>query len=114
GTPARSGPGNPQSRFRRDRAPGAEIGVLTPGGRDRRYVVTGSRVVREDDTTVLDDDGWPRLTLVTCFPFDAVVPGGPLRYVVDAAGLESPRSPPSRRWGSSAWRWAATSAGTSP
>jgi sortase A len=26
----------------------------------------------------------PTLTLVTCFPFDAVNPGGPLRYVVVA------------------------------
>jgi len=27
------------------------------------------------------------LTLITCYPFDAVVPGGPLRYVVRADGL---------------------------
>jgi len=27
----------------------------------------------------------PRLTLVTCYPFDAVLPGGPLRLVVSAA-----------------------------
>ena len=26
----------------------------------------------------------PTLTLVTCYPFDAVAPGGPLRYVVVA------------------------------
>ena len=26
----------------------------------------------------------PRLTLVTCYPFDALEPGGPLRYVVGA------------------------------
>ncbi len=25
-----------------------------------------------------------RLTLITCYPFDALVPGGPLRYVVEA------------------------------
>jgi sortase A len=24
------------------------------------------------------------LTLVTCYPFDALVPGGPLRYIVTA------------------------------
>ncbi len=30
------------------------------------------------DTTV------PALTLVTCYPFDAINPGGPLRYVVVA------------------------------
>jgi len=27
------------------------------------------------------------LTLITCYPFDALNPGGPLRYVVRAAGL---------------------------
>jgi sortase A len=26
----------------------------------------------------------PTLTLVTCYPFDAINPGGPLRYVVVA------------------------------
>ena len=33
---------------------------------------------------VLLDAGDDRLTLVTCYPFDARVPGGPLRYVVVA------------------------------
>ena len=28
--------------------------------------------------------GGERLLLVTCYPFDALVPGGPLRYVVVA------------------------------
>jgi sortase (surface protein transpeptidase) len=27
------------------------------------------------------------LTLVTCYPFDAAVPGGPMRYVVSAEGV---------------------------
>jgi sortase A len=30
-----------------------------------------------------------RLTLITCYPFDDFVPGGPLRYIVDAQRLES-------------------------
>jgi hypothetical protein len=25
-----------------------------------------------------------KLTLITCYPFDAILPGGPLRYVVEA------------------------------
>jgi sortase A len=28
------------------------------------------------------------LILVTCYPFDAIVPGGPLRYVVYARKVE--------------------------
>ena len=30
------------------------------------------------------DTAVPTLTLVTCYPFDAINPGGPLRYVVVA------------------------------
>ena len=37
---------------------------------------------------VLDTDE-PMLTLVTCYPFDAVDAGGPLRYVVTAALTET-------------------------
>jgi sortase A len=38
----------------------------------------------------------PRLTLVTCYPFDAIQPGGPLRFVVTAdliagAGITPPQ-----------------------
>ncbi|MFT6407276.1 MAG: sortase A [Arenicella sp.] len=30
-----------------------------------------------------------RLTLITCYPFNGLVPGGPLRYIVDAQRIES-------------------------
>lgn len=33
---------------------------------------------------ILADFGDDRLTLITCFPFDAIQPGGPERYVVTA------------------------------
>ena len=43
------------------------------------------------------DRGLDELTLVTCWPFDAVAPGGPLRYVVVAeADGESGRRPDQR------------------
>ncbi len=32
-----------------------------------------------------------RLSLVTCYPFDALTPGGPLRYVVTAEPAKPPR-----------------------
>lgn len=48
------------------------------------YRITGSEVVDSRTHTLrLTADG-ARLTLVTCWPFDALVPGGPLRYVVYA------------------------------
>jgi sortase A len=42
------------------------------------------RIVDRRDTSVLTTSPGPTLTLITCYPFDAVVPGGPLRYVVVA------------------------------
>jgi sortase A len=88
-----SGHRDTQFRFLEDLAPGDELRLLTPDGRSRAYVVREARVVDADDTSVLVEDGRPRLTLITCFPFDALVPGGPLRYVVEAEALDPP-SPP--------------------
>jgi len=61
-------------------AGGADGGV-----RARRYRVTGAAIVDRGRTDVVADAGEPTLTLVTCWPFDAVDPGGPLRYLVFAA-----------------------------
>jgi len=41
-------------------------------------------VVHESDSSPLEPAAEPILTLVTCFPFAATLPGGPLRYVVRA------------------------------
>ena len=74
-------------------APGDEIVLETVAGgadggvRARRYRVTGAAIVDRGRTDVVADAGEPTLTLVTCWPFDAVVPGGPLRYVVTATGV---------------------------
>jgi sortase A len=53
-------------------------------GARSRYRVTQLRVVDQAETDVLDEAGSPQLTLITCFPFDAVMPGTRLRYVVVA------------------------------
>jgi sortase A len=81
-----------QFRFLKDLAPGDELGLVGPDGARHRYVVMDALVVDERDTSVLAETGEARLTLVTCFPFDALVPGGPLRYVVRAAspGFQRP------------------------
>lgn len=60
-------------------------------GQRRRYAVSGTFVVDHRDTWVTDDTSDTRLTLVTCYPFDAIRPGGPLRYVVSAV-LDGGRS----------------------
>lgn len=48
------------------------------------YRITGTEVVDARTHGIRLDGEEAGLTLVTCWPFDAVVPGGPLRYVVYA------------------------------
>jgi len=62
---------------------GAEIDLETADGRRTRFRVTSTKVLDRDDSWVLEDDGdSDLLTLVTCWPFHAVAPGGPGRFVV--------------------------------
>ena len=63
---------------------GDRLWLETPDGAMHRYGVRGKGVVHESDTSPLEPAAEPVLTLVTCFPFDAIQPGGPLRYVVRA------------------------------
>jgi sortase A len=45
----------------------------------RDFKVVDSRIAR-----IHTDTEDAQLVLVTCYPFDAIAPGGPLRYVVTA------------------------------
>jgi sortase A len=70
--------------FLRDVRRGEHLGVESFGGAAHVYEVIGLDVVdSRKDSLVLDTDT-AVLTLVTCYPFDALEPGGPLRYVVTA------------------------------
>jgi sortase A len=60
-----------------------EIDIEAARGRTARYRVREVSVVDQDETRVLEADA-AQLTLITCFPFDAVQPGTRLRYVVIA------------------------------
>lgn len=60
-----------------------EIDVETERGA-ARYRVREVVVVDKSDTRLLDAADSPQLTLITCFPFDSVRSGTPLRYVVIA------------------------------
>lgn len=75
--------------FLKDVLPGEEITLETPDGAVRHFQVTARHIVYEDDIQILDDLGDSTLTLVTCFPFDAIAPGGPLRFVVRAEPLSA-------------------------
>lgn len=67
---------------------GDAVELARLGHRDR-YTVTQIRIVRPEDTYVLEPTPGPTLTLVTCFPF-YFVGNAPKRYVV-AASLDSAR-----------------------
>lgn len=69
-------------RFLRHLELGDEIILESADGAAQSLRVTALHVVDRADISVISDTGAPLLTLVTCYPFDAVVPGGPLRYMV--------------------------------
>ena len=70
--------------FLRGLEPGTEIRTEDTDGHGRVYRVAERFVTDERDASVLAPSDEPQLTLVTCWPFDTPVPGGPERYVVVA------------------------------
>jgi sortase A len=94
GTAIVSGHRDTHFRFLQRVTPGEEVVVETPGRPPVRFHVREATVV-DARTAVIGSagDGTAALVLVTCYPFDAVNPGGPLRYVVaaEAASAEARR-----------------------
>ncbi len=65
---------------------GDVIEVERADGGVQHYRVAEARVLDKDDVHLPVATTEPILVLSTCYPFDAVVPGGPLRYLVAARG----------------------------
>jgi sortase A len=61
---------------------GDVVRVQRADGTWHRYTVAAQHVVDERDTWVTRSTDARTLTLITCYPFDAVAAGGPGRYVV--------------------------------
>ena len=72
--------------FLRHLRPGDLLQLESVDGIKHAYRVSDRAVVHENSTEVMAPDTRKMLTLITCYPFDALVPGGPLRYVVQAFG----------------------------
>jgi len=66
--------------------PGEALTLETPDGVPHRYQVTGRKVVHRDDARLPAEaaDGGAWLMLATCWPFDAIDPGTPWRFIVTA------------------------------
>ncbi|HEY9550246.1 MAG TPA: sortase, partial [Kiloniellaceae bacterium] len=71
-------------------AEGSRLELQDAGGTWREYRVRGRQVIDSRRPVIASaaEDG-ALLTLVTCWPFDAVAPGGPLRYAVTAEAIPS-------------------------
>jgi len=95
GTPLPGGRGNSvigghrdtHLAFLRDVKRGETFTVERAGGKRTDYLVTDLDVLDKRDTWVTKNEGPSRLTLITCWPFDALRAGGPERYVVIAKKL---------------------------
>ena len=66
---------------------GEILTVERADGRRSEYRVTHLDVLDKRDTWVTKNEGPARLTLITCWPVDALRAGGPQRYVVIAQRL---------------------------
>jgi sortase A len=71
-------------RFLQDLKYGELIRLQTDTSRNLDFTVIRITVVDNRNLDLLNSGARSMLTLVTCYPFDAVQPGGPLRYIVQA------------------------------
>jgi len=70
--------------FLQDLAVGEPLWLETADGVVSRYDVVDIDVVDARRSVIVLDADDAMLSLVTCYPFDALEPGGPMRYVVSA------------------------------
>jgi sortase A len=66
--------------------PGSRVQIQRPDGATRMYRVDATTIADSRHPWAAPEDV-DRLVLVTCYPFDALIPGGPLRYLVHATPL---------------------------
>ncbi len=70
-------------RFLKNLQTGDLLRLRTKEG-TRDYRVRWQQAVDSRQRSLVIDENVERLTLLTCYPFDAPLPGGPLRWVVTA------------------------------
>jgi sortase A len=73
--------------FLKDLRDGDLLKLVTPSN-SREYRVRWMETVDTRQQQLVIEDGIERLTLMTCYPFDAPAAGGPLRWVVTAIPTE--------------------------
>ncbi|MCU7798133.1 MAG: class GN sortase [Candidatus Thiodiazotropha sp. (ex Myrtea spinifera)] len=71
-------------RFLKDLVSGDRLVVQNADGDEVRYWVTEVAVVNETAGWLMGPSTVSELVLVTCYPFDSMIPGGDLRFIVRA------------------------------
>lgn len=66
---------------------GDRLELQLPDGRAIHYAVLRRQVHHKRELGLLDPHAFDGLRMITCYPFDATVPGGDQRFVVDAVRL---------------------------
>jgi sortase A len=77
--------------FLRELQPGDTMSLEAASGKSYTFQVTSTHV-KNNQGLYLEQSDSPWLTLITCYPFDAIQPGTDQRYVVFARMLESTES----------------------
>lgn len=85
--------------FLKDLAKGDFL-VLETNKKHIAYRVTAMQIVDSNQHANIPTDQFDKLVLLTCYPFNAIQAGGPLRYMVTAEpiGIENNKSTPSDLW----------------
>jgi sortase A len=92
GTTVLTGHRDTHFAFLRRLKEGDDITIDTPDGRSIGYRVHESRIVDARTDAIRLDGNEEKLILLTCYPFDAILAGGPLRYLVTTTRVPFPRS----------------------
>jgi len=77
---------------------GDRVLLELPDGQYKVYRVGQATVVDARQAWVENDQQTSRLSLITCYPFDAIVPGGSQRYIVTAIEVEPQPNPHQPEW----------------
>jgi sortase A len=70
--------------FLRDLQQGDQLTIQTADGRKWHFELNETHIIDSRRERLQFDEGSATITLLTCYPFDAIVPGGPLRYAAVA------------------------------
>ncbi len=76
--------------FLKNVRPGDEIAIQNSKGDIADYIIKTTEIVDSRFAKIEGVENGAWLTLVTCWPFDAITPGGPMRYVVTAELADKP------------------------